>query len=199
MTRDHPIQLFVAAALLAAAPLLAAEEPGKGKLLVATEQVRGPIFAETVILLLLHDETGTMGLIVNRKTETSAGQALPEADLVRRYSGKLYFGGPVDRSTIRALLRSDDPPADAVPIVDNVYLAPIEDGSPGHSQDEATLRFFIGYAGWSPGQLDAEMLSGSWHVMPANSDVVFTDDPARLWRQLSPPDTLRVFVERAPP
>lgn len=199
MTRDRPIRLFVAAALLTAAPLLADEAPGKGKLLVATEQVRGPVFAETVILLLLHDETGTMGLIVNRKTETRPGQVLPDSDPVSRYSGKLYYGGPVDPPTIRALLRSDDPPADAVPIVDNVFLAPIEDGSPGPGQDEATLRFFVGYAGWAPGQLDAELASGSWHVIPATADAVFTENPAQLWRQLSPPDTLRVFVGRAPP
>ncbi len=173
----------------------AEEDLGKGKLLVATEVVRGRAFAESVILLLNYDETGAVGLVVNRPTEALPAQALPELAGLDRYEGTLYWGGPVELFTLRALLYSDAPPDNAVPIFDRVHLALLDENLLDGASSNANLRFFVGYAGWAPGQLEQELAFGSWHIVAATEALVFADDPGGIWRRLLPPPVRRVSVD----
>ena len=173
----------------------AQEHLGKGKLLVATEVVQGQAFAESVILLLNYDATGAVGLIVNRPTEALPAQALPDLAGLDRYEGTLYWGGPVEPFTLRALLRSDAPLDNAVPIFDTVHLVPLDENLLGDASSNANLRFFVGYAGWAPGQLEQEMAFGSWHIVAATEALVFADDPGGIWRRLLPPPVHRVSVD----
>ncbi len=174
----------------------AEEYLGKGKLLVATEVVQGRAFAESVILLLNYDATGAAGLVVNRPTEVPPAQALPELAGLDRYEGTLYWGGPVELFTLRALLHSDAPPDNAVPIFDRVHLALLDENLLDGASSNANLRFFVGYAGWAPGQLEQELAFGSWHIVAATEALVFTDDPGGIWRRLLPPPVRRVSVDR---
>ncbi len=174
----------------------AEEDLGKGKLLVATEVVRGRAFAESVILLLNYDETGAVGLVVNRPTEALPAQALPELAGLDRYEGTLYWGGPVELFTLRALLHSDAPPDNAVPIFDRVHLALLDENLLDGASSNSNLRFFVGYAGWAPGQLEQELAFGSWHIVAATEALVFADDPGGIWRRLLPPPVRRVSVDR---
>jgi putative transcriptional regulator len=137
------------------------QRPAKGKLLVATELVRGDLFAQTVVLLLHYDENGAMGIVVNRPTEVEPEELLADVDAISAYSGTLYWGGPVQMNSLRALLRTDTPPRGAEAIVDSVHLVRIDDTLKDKPADLASLRLFIGYAGWSAGQLDHEMARGS--------------------------------------
>ncbi len=174
----------------------AEEELGKGKLLVATEVVQGRAFAESVILLLNYDATGAVGLVVNRPTEALPAQAWPELAGLDRYEGTLYWGGPVELFTLRALLHSDAPPDNAVPIFDRVHLALLDENLLDGASSNANLRFFVGYAGWAPGQLEQELAFGSWHIVAATEALVFADDPGGIWRRLLPPPVRRVSVDR---
>ena len=161
--------------------------PAKGSFLVATGEVQGEIFAKTVILLLHYDEDGAMGIVVNRPTDIEPGEVAVHADAFAGYSGKLYWGGPVQMDSLWALMRGDDPPEGAERIVDSVHRVPIGKALEDAPADPDTLRLFIGYAGWSPGQLDDEMDRGSWHVVPATARLVFAEDPRALWQELAPP------------
>lgn len=163
------------------------ERLGKGKLLVATEAVQGQAFQESVVLLLNYDLTGAEGLVVNRPTEVPPVQVLPELTGLDRYEGTLYWGGPVEPFMLRALLHSEAPPNNAVPIFDTVHLAPLNENLFDGASSNVNLRFFAGYAGWAPGQLDHELEHGSWHIVAATEALVFTDDPGAIWRRLSPP------------
>jgi putative transcriptional regulator len=163
------------------------QQPAKGKLLVATELVRGDLFGQTVVLLLHYDENGAMGIVVNRPTDIEPEELLADVDAFSGYSGTLYWGGPVRMNSLRALLRTDMPPKGAEAIVDSVHHVPIDDGLKEAPADLASLRFFIGYAGWGAGQLDSEMDLGSWHVVPASDEHVFAEDPRALWKRLTPP------------
>jgi putative transcriptional regulator len=163
------------------------EGPAMGKLLVATDEVQGPAFAETVILLLHYDETGALGVVINRPMDATPKDVLPELDALAEYSGTLYWGGPVRMTVMRALMRSNTPPDDAVPVFDTVYRVPLADKLPGNATDSESLRFFVGYAGWAPGQLDRELLFGSWYVIPATEEAVFAEEPDEIWLRLSPP------------
>lgn len=173
------------------------EDPAKGKFLVATDLVRGPVFQESVILLLNYDSTGAVGLIVNQPTEAAPEKALPDFEGLDGYDGKLYYGGPVDVFTLRALMRSDEPPENAIPIVDDVHIVPLAESLLDNAPDPSALRFFVGYAGWSPGQLDGELARGSWHIVQATEELVFTDEPEEIWRQLAPIPVFRASVDVA--
>jgi putative transcriptional regulator len=174
----------------------AEEDLGKGKLLVATEVVQGRAFAESVILLLKYDATGAVGLVVNRPTEALPAQALPELAGLDRYEGTLYWGGPVELFTLRALLHSDAPPDNAVPIFDRVHLALLDENLLDGASSNTNLRFFVGYAGWAPGQLEQELAFGSWQIVAATEALVFADDPGGIWRRLLPPPVRRVSVDK---
>lgn len=191
----------IVTALLAAAWLLptaasADRPPAKGRLLVATEQVQGIVFSQTVILLLHYDATGAMGIVLNRPTDIAPGEVVDDGDAFSDYDGTLYWGGPVQMNSLRALMRTDTPPPLAEAVIDAVHLVPIDDELEKTRANPADLRLFIGYAGWSAGQLDRELARGSWHVLPASDDIVFTDDPHALWQRLVPPAVERIIVAR---
>lgn len=182
---------LVAVALLLPAAAGADPGPAQGKLLVATDLVQGELFANTVILLLHYDDTGAFGLVVNRPTEVKPEELLDDEEGIAGYTGTLFWGGPVHMDSLRALLRTDEPPEDAEEIVASVYLVSFEAGLEQGPADPATLRLFIGYAGWAPGQLDYELARGSWRVLPGSDDLVFDDEPETLWKRLAPAEEQR--------
>ena len=187
---------LLAAACLLAQDVYAGQAPAQGKFLVASRALRGPAFAETVILLVHYDETGAMGLIVNRPTDLDAVQALPRLPQLAQYDGQMYIGGPVSQRRVMALLRAERPPPDTATIIGDVHFSPLNEAvltTP--ARDASALRLYLGYAGWGPGQLDAELERGSWHVVTASVDLVFSDQPQAVWRQLLPPPTYQVRVQ----
>jgi len=172
--------------------------PAKGKLLVATELVGGDFFNQTVVLLLHYDADGAMGIVVNRPTEIEPQELLDDIEPIAGYSDPIYWGGPVQMNSLRALLRTDSPPSGAEAIVGSVHQVRIDDALKGAPTDPASLRLFIGYAGWAAGQLDREMVRGSWQVVPASDELVFAEDPHTLWKRLTRPRELRAAVQRSP-
>ena len=137
-----------------------------------------------------------MGLVVNRPTDVSIDEALSETEATSAYSGNLYWGGPVQMASLRALMLTESPPENAEQVTASVYMVPVEAALTGSSTDPDKLRIFLGYAGWAPGQLDGEMARGSWHVVPATEESVFAEDPGALWDKLAPSQNFRAF---APP
>jgi len=193
----HRIASLLALACLAlASPLPAAGPVEPGKFLVASRQLQGPAFAEAVILVVHYDETGAMGLIVNRPTRLTPERALPRLRELAAYQGPMYHGGPVARRRVMALLRSDQPPADAARIIGAVHIALLNTALlakpvPGPQN----FRLYMGYTGWGPGQLDAELARGSWHVVDASEELVFADDSESVWRRLLPAPTYQVALD----
>ncbi len=122
--------------------------PAAGKLLVATDEVRGPYFAQTVVLLLHHDETGALGLVVNRPIDAATIESLRLHEDLTAYRDSFYWGGPVSLSTVRALLRTDVPPEDAVHIFDAVHLVNMDEASLAAASKAPLLRFFVAHASW---------------------------------------------------
>ena len=147
----------------------------RGQLLVAAPILHDPNFHRTVVIVAEHSEEGAIGLVLNRPADTSVADALPDLASLAGRSEPVYVGGPVALESVLAIAELDDPD-DASELLF---------GAVGFVQelDVPVLRgrVFVGYAGWSAGQLEAELEEESWLVLPAEPDDVFSDDPDGLW------------------
>ena len=158
----------------------------RGMFLLASPRIEDPRFAQTVILLLEYDETGALGLVVNRPTELSLEDVL-ETPLPNSAEHVVFLGGPVEHRRLIALLRSADVVDGADRVVDDIHASASVDTlrrmleRDGHAADVHT---YLGYAGWSPGQLDAELARGDWIVTPADAASIFDTPPPDVWRNL---------------
>jgi putative transcriptional regulator len=149
----------------------------RGRLLVATPDLRDPNFSRTVVLVLEHGAEGALGVVLNRPVDLLVDEVLPDwADRVSA-PGCLFVGGPVSPSAAIGLGRGPDLP-DA--LFDGLATVDLElDGAP--TPDLSALRIFVGYAGWAAGQLDEELEAGGWLVLDLEPGDPFTADPSELW------------------
>jgi putative transcriptional regulator len=170
----------------------------KGKLLVASDGLRDPNFAETVVLLVEYNEQGAMGVILNRATRVKLSELLPRIKGLKQRGDPIYEGGPVERSEILMLLRSTQEPEHSRAVFADVYLSSSADLlkrlAAESSRDNAPFRVYSGYAGWASGQLEAEVGAGGWHIFPASAAVVFAPEPGGLWRDFISRATLRLAL-----
>ena len=163
------------------------EQLAKGMFLIAGRQLRDPNFHETVVLLLDYSREGAMGLIVNRDTGTRLSTLLPEAEALRGRQDTLFIGGPVARTQMFMLFRSQGKAEGAKHVFDDVHVSSSQDLLDNilDASEEERLRVYAGYAGWVPRQLEGEVASGAWHVVvPAEAAKVFDPDPSQVWPKL---------------
>ena len=160
-------------------------KPARGRLLVASRDLLDPNFARSVVLLVECNDTGAMGVVVNRPTSRSLKDLGPEVKTKR--TDTIYLGGPVLLTSLLVLMQAKEVPRDAMRIFADVHVLTSRkavDGALTTKLPPRRLRFYAGHAGWGPGQLDAELQRGGWHVMTASPDVVFGDAPDELWERL---------------
>jgi putative transcriptional regulator len=157
-------------------------EPLRGQLLIAGPRLIDPNFFRTVVLVIEHNDEGAFGLVLNRPSETSVGEAVPELDALIDRDEPLFIGGPVQPSTVITLGRFCD--------VEDAALAAFDDigvlGTGGPPVDDMadrllTARAFVGHSGWGPGQLEAELETGDWILEPARREDIFSESPLELW------------------
>ena len=156
----------------------------RGSFLVASPHLRDPNFCQTVVLMCEHGSGGSLGLVVNRRTEHHIMDVLPETSGLHERAGLVYSGGPVQKDNLLILHRVSQAVPESQPIFDGVYLggdltALEEVSSEGEQTD--LVRVYMGYAGWAPGQLQFELSGGSWIVLPADLRLVFARDPHQMW------------------
>ena len=152
----------------------------QGHLLIAGPALVDPNFWRTVVLVGEHTEEGALGVVLNRSSETSVEEALPELALLAEDMGPVHVGGPVQPSAVVVLADfADVDHADSL-VLESVGFLPAE-VDPDALGELRRARVYVGYAGWGPGQLDGELEEGSWIVEPARPEDVFTDDPEGLW------------------
>lgn len=155
-----------------------------GSFLVARPVLKDPSFSQTVVLLLQHDADGAFGLVVNRRAQVSEDVPFP-----------VFTGGPCTSEGVillhghpESLEGEDDAPEREV--APGVYLGTAElfqrlsDGTAG---DFTHFRIFACYSGWGPDQLEGELASGAWAVVPAAGPVLFETPVEELWERLLPP------------
>jgi putative transcriptional regulator len=172
-------------------PLIAASQSGSptlapGRVLIADKDIYDPNFEGTVIILLSYDEDdGAGGVILNRPSETTVAQALKSLPEARNNHDTAYQGGPVQTKRVLALLRTSSKLEDADEIVPGVYSVGTTKLLRKALEDKMELRVFAGYAGWGPGQLEAEVDAGAWHIERGQATIIFDDDPQSLWQRMT--------------
>ena len=140
-----------------------------------------PRFVRTVILVGEHSEDGALGIVLNRPSEASVAEAVPAfADLVPE-DAVVHVGGPVQPEAVTALAEFDDPDRAATMVFGPVGFAR-GDLDPGELEPATRrVRVFAGYAGWSSGQLEAELEQGDWILAAPEPDDVFSEEGLQLW------------------
>lgn len=177
--------------LLSASILLAQsrrpEDLRVGKLLVVPRESPDPRFAESVVLLVHYADDGTVGLMINRQTKLSGSRVLGDLKGSSNYSQPAYAGGPVQLEVVQALAQLPAGPHDATHIFGNVYLVSKKEELEkalvaGKGSKE--LRIYLGYCGWSRGQLENELNLGGWYIFDGSEGLVFDSNPSTLWSRM---------------
>ncbi|WP_432096279.1 YqgE/AlgH family protein [Streptomyces sp. bgisy100] len=161
-----------------------------GRLLVATPALADPNFDRAVVLLLDHDDEGSLGVVLNRPTPVGVGDILESWAELAGDPGVVFQGGPV---SLDSALGVAVVPGEAGAVVGEgplgwrrvhgaIGLVDLEAPPELLAAAVGSLRIFAGYAGWGPGQLEEELVDGAWYVVESEPGDVSSPDPEQLWR-----------------
>ncbi|HWQ70019.1 MAG TPA: YqgE/AlgH family protein [Patescibacteria group bacterium] len=160
-----------------------------GQLLVARDELRDPRFVRAVIYVVHHGATGAMGLIVNRPIgEASLSELLEQAGLDNTgIKGKIrvHFGGPVEPGQ-GFVLHTADYKIEGTEVMEGGIAVTARSEilrAIGMGTGPRQSLFALGYAGWAPGQLEAEIKAGAWEIVPADKMLVFDENAETKWER----------------
>ncbi len=173
------------------------------QLLIAMPGMPDPNFNSTVTLICEHNNDGALGIVINRPLNMQLGGlfeqlSLPEAD-ASAAKNPVLSGGPVARER-GFVLHNPGPDFESTMFVsDNIQLTLSRDVldalAAGNGPDQTLVA--LGYAGWEPGQLEAEMLTNTWLNVPASPEIVFNTPFAERWNHAA--DSLGIDISRMSP
>ena len=151
-------------------------EPPNAILLVAKPSLTDANFRETVVLVTQVPDGSTVGVILNR----------PSGKRHEKTGETVYAGGPVMREVQLALFKADGAPrAPAFHVTQGVYLSMHPENNDSlPARPGQRLRFFTGFSGWAPGQLQRELALDAWFVLPVTEELLFRADTRGLWKEL---------------
>jgi putative transcriptional regulator len=157
-----------------------------GRLLISEPFMPDPNFKRSVILLTEYSEAGAMGFILNHQTEYLLGDILPDTS----YSEiPVHMGGPVAENTLHYIHRCPDKIEGGIEIWDGIYwggdFEKIKQLINSYQLNESEIKFFTGYSGWTPGQLDEELREDAWIVANKfEADSIFSNNESNLWKEI---------------
>ena len=153
----------------------------RGKLVIASPALIDPNFARSVVLITEHSSEGAMGIVLDRPSDTTVGEVVPQLADAAGESEPVFVGGPVQPTALVVLAEFSDPEAAAWIITADVGFAAAGVETESLSEFVRRARVYAGYSGWGPGQLEAEMEADSWIVEPPLPHELFPDEPRTLW------------------
>jgi putative transcriptional regulator len=156
----------------------------KGRLLLSEPYLADPNFERTVILLTEHNEEGSVGFILNKPSESRLSEVMEE---LKGLDSQIYIGGPVQQDTLHFIHRYPGL-EDAIELENGLYwggnfeqlLSLVESGQFSVTE----IKFFLGYSGWSPDQLEDELKLNSWIVSDrVSNEMIFETLPDQMWKK----------------
>jgi putative transcriptional regulator len=158
-------------------------QPGPGILLIADPFLKDPNFLRTVVFLCEHKEEGSFGFVLNRKYENTLDELIPGLEDLKL---PVFYGGPVQMDTIHFLHQYPDEIPGSEEVIKGVYwggdfekvVEMLKDGT-AHPDK---IRFYIGYSGWSDGQLNNELKEKSWLTLAGTRKLIFHRNYLEIWK-----------------
>jgi putative transcriptional regulator len=158
-------------------------DPAPGVLLIADPFLKDPNFLRTVVFLCEHREEGSFGFVLNRQYENTLDELIPELE---GFPLPVYYGGPVQMDSIHFLHRYPDDIPGSQEVSKGVYWGgdfdAVVDLIKNRNIDPAGIRFYIGYSGWTGGQLTSEMGEKTWLTVKATSQLIFHKNYEEIWK-----------------
>lgn len=155
-----------------------------GQILLAEPFMQDPYFRRGVILLCEHNDHGSLGFILNKSIDMGLNELMSDFPPINT---EVFYGGPVQTDTLHYVHNVGDLLEDSVQVADGIWWGGDFEKLKFLIQSELILprniRFFVGYSGWSGGQLEEELETGSWVVTDANTNYIFKAPYQRLWSQ----------------
>ncbi|WP_298709139.1 YqgE/AlgH family protein [Chitinophaga sp.] len=160
------------------------EQLAPGILLIADPFLKDPNFARTVVLLCEHQEEGSFGFVVNRPFDHKLDELIPA---VLTPNIPVFFGGPVQLDTIHFIHQLPDLIEGGFEVFPGLYwggdFATVVELINRGELDLQKIKFFIGYSGWTSGQLEGELNEKSWILSGINPPLLFNGNEDEIWKQ----------------
>jgi putative transcriptional regulator len=158
-------------------------DPGSGILLISDPFLKDPNFMRTVVFLCEHQEQGSFGFVLNRKYENTIDELIPELE---GHKISLFYGGPVQMDTIHFLHQYPEEIPGGQEVMKGIFWGgdfdKVIEMIKNKEINENKIRFFIGYSGWSDGQLQNELTEKSWLTVKATRKIVFHHNYKEIWK-----------------
>jgi putative transcriptional regulator len=154
--------------------------------LVATRDLQDPFFVHAVVLMVPSTQPPLLaGVIINNPARQLVREVFPQARQFKGAAETVYSGGPVEPEEVSVIFRASSAIGSATRVFEDTYIATGRDAIVAVLTDPqiADVRVILGKAQWSRDQLASEVMAGAWYVVPAKSDLVFSD-PKDLWSTL---------------
>ena len=156
----------------------------KGKILISTPDISGDIFSRSVLLIVDHNEFGAFGLILNRRNEMISSKLLE----IFGFQVDVYDGGPVNKEKMYFIIKGEKVTEHFIDINDEFYLTEdiekVVSAVIDQKLSTSDMKVFSGYSGWSPLQLENEILQKFWTVVDVyNLDYTLPNDQT-LWKKI---------------
>lgn len=155
-----------------------------GTLLVAEPFLKDANFLRSVVLLCSHDKEGSIGFVLNRRYKQNLSQLVPE---LQSKKWPLFYGGPVQTDSLHFIHQYPRLIPGSREIKKGIWwggdFSTVINLLKEDALEPARLRFFVGYAGWEPGQLQEELHQNSWLTATAQSSLVFHKKPQEIWNE----------------
>ncbi|HZY80628.1 MAG TPA: YqgE/AlgH family protein [Cyclobacteriaceae bacterium] len=158
-------------------------EPGKGKILVSEPYLPDPNFERTIILLCEHNDEGSFGFIMNKPSLAKLEDVMQD---LKGIDAPVFIGGPVQQDTLHYIHRLSNL-EESIEVMDGIFwggnfdqLVSLIETKQVASSD---IKFFLGYSGWSVGQIDEELKENSWIVSDkVNEELLFDIKAESMWQ-----------------
>ncbi len=158
--------------------------PAKGRILIADPFLKGPYFGRSIILLTEYGQQGAVGFVLNKTNNLYPDEVIEE---LLSFKGELYIGGPVASDTLHFIHTLADKVPGSVRITDTIWWGGdfeiLKKLINNHEANYEQVKFFAGYSGWSPNQLEGEIEENSWIVTEIDDGMIMSNNADDIWKK----------------
>lgn len=163
--------------------------PEQGRILISEPFLNDFYFKRAIVLLAEHNMDGSFGLVLNKTTDLKLSDIITSKEIVipKEFNANVYIGGPVKTDSLFFIHTRNDVISNSLKIMEGIYWGGDINELVRLMKKKALkpdeIRFYAGYSGWEPHQLDRELEEHSWVVAKTNASFLLKNDPEILWKK----------------